>query len=216
MVGISPPPSRSGPRLVRVRAEELGPDPDGDPDGPHRSARMAMAARPGICVGDRLELEVSFGPLSDEVVFPAQVVGQNDAGGPPQLVLSVPESDRPRVSYVRQVLAGERQPITRSQRRVQTDRDVAWFRRSGRFEGRLRDISGRGAFISARPLPAMGETVVLHLDDAEGKLVLECQVTWLREQGLRSGFGVSFRLRDRAEAARIAEFVRTCSERAPR
>lgn len=211
MVGLSPPPSRTGPRLVRVRADELAPEGPGVVD----AGRIAMAARPGIAIGDRLEVEVSFGPLTDEVVFPGEVVAAAAVDGqPPRLVVEIPHSERHRISYVRQVLAGEREPVARSQRRVPTDREIGWFRRTGRFEGRLRDVSGRGAFVAARLLPTIGETVVLHLEDPgrpRERLVVECEVTWVREEALQSGFGVRFRIRDRDEAAQIGRFVRACA-----
>ena len=212
-------PSRSNlravtdrPRTLRVRGAEVG--RAFVEHGPHEAARLRLALREPLAVGESVSLEVSFGPMVDEVTLEASVVSTEAVAteGSVQAVFSVALSQGGRTTYVREVLTGTRSASTRRHRRVPVSIEVRWTWNGSRYASRARDLSRGGAFIESRVLPAIGAKVEveLRLPEGEADLALAGEVTWLRTEGGSVGFGVCFKLPDRGVAARLHDAVREC------
>ena len=107
----------------------------------------------------------------------------------------------------------------RASRRIPTDLRATWHWGLGSHSTRLSDISKGGAFVRSGAAPSTGSSIGLALEDPSrpagagagagaGAIELEATVAWAgRSQGQR-GFGVRFRVADRALAGSIAELVR--------
>lgn len=201
-----------GPRTLRVRGSEVA--KAFVEHGAHEAARLRLALRESLSVGEAVSLEISFGPMVDEVTVDASVASvEVDAeDGTAQVVVSIGLSERGRTTYVREVLTGTRSASTRRHRRVPVDIEVRWTWNGSRYASRARDLSRGGAFIESRVLPAIGAKVdvELRLPDEPSTLALDGEVTWLRTRTGTLGFGVCFKLPDRGVAARLQDAVREC------
>ena len=201
-----------GPRVVRLRGSDL----EGVlvEHGAHEAARLAFALREPPALGDVVSLEISFGPMADEVVIPATVatVAERPGTRTSRVTFSVAREESRRVDYVRQVLSGARSASARRHRRVPVDLEVRWGWNGDRYASRARDLSHGGAFIESRVLPTVGAKVdvELRLPENTAALALDAEVTWLRTRTGAPGFGVSFKLPDRSVAARLHDAVREC------
>jgi Tfp pilus assembly protein PilZ len=204
---LAPP---AGPRVFRLRAGPtlehlLMPGEGGE------VARLEVSTRDPIVVDEVVRIEISLGPMADEVELDGHVVSVSGSGdGAPDLVLVAfgPEQE-PRVRYLRHVLEGRRDASARRYRRVPVDLDVRWRCGRARYASKLSDLSRGGAFIVSRCLPSIGDEVELEiLADEPGALQFEAVVSWVRPRGQQTGFGVSFRLTDRTAAAALTDVVR--------
>ncbi len=183
----------------------------------NEAARLRIRVRELLQPGDAVTLEVSFGPMVDEVVLEA-VVTAFDGGvehgehGSFAATLTLPLSEGQRVAYVRAVLEGGRTPSARRHRRVPVDLEVRWRWNGSRYASRARDLSHGGAFIESRILPEVGAKldVELRLPLGATSLAFDAEVTWRSERVHEQGFGVSFKLPDRGAAARLRQAVREC------
>lgn len=186
----------------------LEPDPVG-------GGLLRVPSRESVSPGEQIRVEVSFGPMADEIVLRGTVEHTSARGErAPLVVIRIEATHAARVRYVHEVLSQGREASARASRRVATDIQATWYGRRGSHATRLSDISKGGAFIRSRTPPATGTTISLELNDSmvhegrEGPLALDASVAWVgRSQGQR-GFGVRFRIVDRALAGRIAALVR--------
>lgn len=169
---------------------------------------MRVESRETWRVGEAVSIEISFGPMADEVVIPASVRDAQDD----HVTFSISVTQRKRTAYVQQVLAGLRAASARRHRRIDVDLEVRWTWKGSRYASRARDLSRGGAFIESRVLPTVGAKVdvELRLPDSTPTLALDAEVTWLRKRTGAPGFGVSFKLPDRTVAARLHDAVREC------
>ena len=204
-----------GPRMLRLRGAEVA---DAFLErGAHEAARLRLPLRETVRLGEQVSLEISFGPMVDEVTLPAIVDAIDEAddeadNGALLVTLSIPLTERDRAEYVQQVLSGTRSAAARRHRRVSVDLEVRWTWNGSRYASRARDLSHGGAFIESRVLPTVGAkvSVELRLPDATPALALGAEVAWLRTRAGAPGFGVSFKLPDRSAASRLHDAVREC------
>lgn len=177
-------------------------------------ARLLVPSREGIEVGAVVRVEISFGPLADEIVLRGVVAGSTPRGDRAPLIdIEIVGEHGPRVRYIHDVLAHGRQATARASRRVVSQIQATWRWGLGSHAARIGDLSKGGAFIRSGAPPSVGSVITLELNDSvvqadRGPLELEATVAWVgRSQGHR-GFGVKFRVIDRALANRIAQLVR--------
>ncbi len=155
-------------------------------------------------------LEISLGPLADEVVLHGALRGASSAGSDARFVVLEPEQDD-ALNYLAAVQDGERKAAARGHRRLPSRLPVRWSdpRASETERTRLRDISRGGAFIVSERVPPVGERIEVTLDAPDGERIQLCSVvSWIRSEHPHRGFGVSFRPADPATARRLSEVVR--------
>ncbi len=175
-------------------------------------ARMEIAVREPISVGELLEVELSFGALADEIVLEgkaATIQADND-GGQNALIVRFGHDQRAKLDYVRSVLDGERPAAARGHRRLPSDLPVWWRTGPLRQQARLGDLSRGGAFVVTPSPPAVGTHLELELHDVWERRVLKLPsvVSWVKLDPRHSGFGVTFRLADRRNAQQLDAVVR--------
>ncbi len=175
-----------------------------------------MPSREVIDVGVVVRVEVSFGPLADEIVLRGVVQGSTPRGARAPLVdIAIVHDHAARIRYIHEVLGKGRQATARASRRVNSQVQATWYWGLGSHAARIGDISKGGAFIRSGAPPSVGSAIGLELNDSmvptrtsTGPLELDATVAWVgRSQGHR-GFGVKFRVVDRKLANRIAQLVR--------
>ncbi|MFO7564092.1 MAG: PilZ domain-containing protein [Enhygromyxa sp.] len=214
------PPSASPPRLdrasrvLRLQADERLAKMLLLPARSLEAARLLVPSRESIAPNEVVRVEVSFGPLADEIVLRGVVVGSTARGDRAPLVeIEIAAEHGPRVRYIHDVLACGRQATARASRRVAAQIQATWRWGLGSHAARIGDISRGGAFIRSGGPPSVGSVIALELNDSmvapsHGPLELDSIVAWVgRSQGHR-GFGVKFRVVDRVLAHRIAQLVR--------
>jgi hypothetical protein len=119
--------SPTAPRLLRLRADEQLLDRIA-PEAPGDAGRLQLRSRENVLVGEAVRVEISFGPLADEVTLACVVarVEPNEHGGPDTVELRIVADHGERVAYIREVLGGQREASARKHRRVPTDLPVRW------------------------------------------------------------------------------------------
>jgi Tfp pilus assembly protein PilZ len=200
-------------RLLRMRADDRLKSAL-HPGSASEAARLHVSSRAAVTVGDRVAVEISFGPLADEIVLHGAVadVHPSTEGRSPRVVIALPRAEISRVRYVRSVLDGSREASARRDRRIPVDLAVTWRWGRAQYASRLRDLSRGGAFIASRCLPTVGaqvDVVITH-DGHDHALKLPAIVSWVRAHGQDTGFGVHFRHQNRDEVARLTAVVRDC------
>ena len=173
-------------------------------------ARLRVPSRERVAVGDRVRVEFSFGPLADEVEMRGRVIeieAQSD-GRPPIVIIRLLGTDTDRIQYVLDVLDGERAASARTHRRIPVDFEVRWRWGDAQYASRVRDLSRGGAFIVSRALPAVGSRVDVEIRPPGTSLNFDAVVSWVKGDGDVTGFGVNFKLPDRAMAQRLSHVVR--------
>ena len=179
---------------------------------------LTVPSRESVELGARVRVELSFGPMADEIVLRGAVESSTTRGErAPQLSIRIVKAHAARVRYVHEVLSEGRQASTRASRRVPSQIQATWSWGLGSHVARLSDISKGGAFIRSITPPPTSSTVKLELDDsmapclalgvAGSALQLEATVAWVGRSRGQRGFGVKFRVLDRALARRIAALV---------
>lgn len=178
------------------------------------AAHLRVPSREGVVPGEAVRVEISFGALADEIVLRGVVVDAAPRGDRAPLIdIEIVPEHGLRVRYILDVLAHGRAASARASRRVASSIQATWRWGLGSHAARIGDISKGGAFIRTGAPPSVGSVIVVVLNDSmvgpgPGPLELEAIVAWVgRSQGHR-GFGVKFRLCDRALATRIAQLVR--------
>jgi Tfp pilus assembly protein PilZ len=175
------------------------------------AGRLELDVRDPLIVGDGVRVEISFGPLADEVELDGTVVrvSKRQGASTPAVILAFGRDQGPQLRYLRHVLAGRRSASARRHRRVPVDFEVRWRRGRTHYASRLSDLSRGGAFIVSRALPRIGEEVAVEiLADEPGVLQIDAVVSWVRQEGTTPGFGVNFKLTDRGAAAALGDIVR--------
>ncbi len=181
---------------------------------PGAQTRMALPPRASFAEGERIRVEISFGPLADEIDLYGVVNGE----GADDAALELDRACAAQLAYVLDVLGGQREAAARRHRRLASSLPVRWEDASRTVTSRLADISAGGAFIAAEDLPRVGTpvTVQLHTGDVRAPLRLDAVVTWVRQsRDMRRGFGVAFRPEDAECASRIKALVREHEAEAP-
>ena len=180
------------------------------------AGHLLVPSREAIELGAVIRVEVSFGPMADEIVLQGVVASSTARGDrAPVVDIEIVNEHAARVRYVHEVLANGREATARASRRVNSMVQATWYWGLGSHAACIGDISKGGAFIRTGAPPSVGSTVGLELNDSmvaqrdgAGPLELEATVAWVgRSQGHR-GFGVKFRVLDRGLANRIAQLVR--------
>jgi Tfp pilus assembly protein PilZ len=179
-------------------------------------ARLELSTRDPARMGEPIRVEISFGPMADEVELDGKVASVHGSDDGRQTVIVAFGPDQgPRVEYLRHVLAGRRDASARRHRRIPVDLNVRWRYGRARYASKLSDLSRGGAFIVSQRLPRIGDEVEIEIfDDERRALQFEAVVSWVRPQR-PMGFGVSFKLTDRSSAAALTDVVRR-QERNPR
>jgi len=175
---------------------------------------LLIPSREAIGAGAVIRVEISFGPLADEVILQG-VVKQTTSRGDraPLIEIEIFASHSPRVRYIHEVLTQGRAASARASRRVNSHIQATWYWGLGSHAARIGDISKGGAFIRSGAPPSIGSAIGIELNDSmvqlsASPLKLDASVAWVgRSQGHR-GFGVKFRVIDRALAQRITQLVR--------
>lgn len=200
---------------IRVRADPsflAGMTSPGERGGTHRVC--VAVRRHGLTIGAAVAVEVSFGPLSDEVVLHGEIE-HVDADGDGTYTIAISETHAMHFAYVQAVLTNQRQPIVRRHRRVERDVPVAWT-----YDGRTRrsrsgDISCGGVFIVDPRPPAVGSKIDVRLELGIQSLTLCAEVTWAGQARGSHGFGVRFANLARDGFEQIRRLVDDTEVRAP-
>jgi hypothetical protein len=203
-------------RLLRLQADErLAKMLEIDVSSSGSAALLTIPSRESVDIGAEIRVEISFGPMADEITLRG-LVEQTTARGDraPLIAIRIDPDLAPRVRYIHEVLSEGRQATARKSRRVAADVQATWYWGLGSHATRLSDISKGGAFIRSGAPPSTGSAITLELNDnmvdggSATPLKLDAVVAWAgRSQG-RRGFGVKFRIVDRVQAGRIAALVR--------
>lgn len=211
---VAIPRLETGTRVLRLRADErLATRFESASVGD--AGRLIVSSREPLIRGEAITVEISFGPLADEVELSGEVdaiEARDDAA--PRVTIRIRRDHRSRVEYVQKVLAGARDASARNHRRIPTDLAASWraggHRITSRVASRIRDLSRGGAFIVSRHVPQVGDNVWVEIGPNNGTSALEVEgtVSWVRNGGREAGFGVSFKLRDRSIAAALHQVVR--------
>jgi len=176
---------------------------------------VTEATRARLRLDVRVVVELDLGPGTDLVRLRGRAVAfreQSEAPvrhAGPSVVLHLDPGQDARVSYVREVMRGDRHPTARRHRRYATELFVRWDDGVQRHEGRASNLSLGGASVQAPLAPAPGTTVLVSLrDPINGIVEVASTVTWASEGRPDARFGVRFRPRDAEQAAQVAGVVR--------
>lgn len=176
--------------------------------------QLELPNRERLGPGARVRVEVSFGPLADEVNVFGEVQHTNEsvAASDRKVQIALDADCEDQVRYIEEVLGGGREAAARRHRRLPSSLGVRWDNGASPCTTHLRDISAGGAFIISEDLPSVGATISVQLrtGDILNPLRIESIVSWVRPantQG-RRGFGVSFRVSDAQAASRLNRVVR--------
>lgn len=195
------------PRTLRLRATEF-------PSALERAAstsELVVSTRESVSVGASVSVEVSFGPLADEVVLTGTVTATASPERP-GVSVRLDGGQSAKLDYIAAVLDGGRQAAARRHRRLPSNIPVNWLASGNMRSSRLRDISAGGAFIlsQAQDAPRIGDRieVVLHPGPALPRVRVASVVSWVHAHGNHTGFGVSFKPADPMVARQLTEVVR--------
>jgi len=199
-------------RRLRLRADDRLLANLGPAEATGEVARLRVPCRESVTPGDRIVVELSFGPMVDEVELDGKVAATIPAegSGPPTLVIAFEHDSRAQLDYVQGVLAGLRSPSARAHRRIPVDVGVHWRCGELHQQTRARDLSRGGAFVLSHLQPPVNASVEVELegDGGEPTLRLAAVVSWVQRQGSAVGFGVRFVVRTRPEAEQLHRMVR--------
>ncbi len=205
-------PSKDAVRLLRLRADDMLLSMLRSPPGQSGGGSIEVPSREGVVPGERVNVEVSFGPLADEVLLSGVVARIHERGGGKAPVVEIPivRTHAHRTVYVLEVLKGLREPTARAHRRVPVTADgrFFWGMRPRLF--RVEELSAGGVFIPATEFPSAGKRFDVELSFGRGELPLRVPAVsvWHSPAGPRIGFGVQFKVGDRQSADRLQSIVR--------
>ena len=176
-------------------------------------AWLDLEHRGRLDTGDRVRVEISFGPMADEVDVFGEVQQTKSAEGSGRWVsIELARESADQLRYVQEVLGGGREAAARRHRRLPSSLSVRWGAQDATTQTHLLDISAGGAFIVSDQPPQVGEKVCVQLrtNDLLKPLRMDSVVSWVRKVELpeRSGFGVSFKVPDAASASVLSAVVR--------
>lgn len=202
-------PRAEGTRVLRLRADAEFLDMIRPAYGSDGAGLLDVPSRESVRRGERVRVEVSFGPLADEVTLSGVVVAVAPRADRSPLVTILISTDHTRrFSYVRQVAQGEREATARRHRRVDLSVPCRWSWGLSEHDTRIVNLSRAGAFVNSAALPRVGSRVEVEFE-LEGEPVrLHATVPWTRPSGGEVGFAVKFRITDRDLAERVNSMVR--------
>lgn len=176
-------------------------------------ATLDIPNRGRLGVGDRVRVEISFGPMADEVDVFGEVE-RSDISRTGERNVSIrlnPESSS-KLRYIQEVLGGGREAKARRHRRLPSSLAVRWDHGDAAKAAHLLDISAGGAFVVSDDPPAVGEHVFIQMRtrDILKPLRIESVVSWVRKASpeAHKGFGVAFKLPNAASASVLNQVVR--------
>jgi hypothetical protein len=204
---------QSNTRILRVRGDEelismIRPPPHTSGGG-----AVEVPTRELVHPGERVRVEISFGPMADEIIMAGVVdlVRNRDGGRAPMVTIRIVRTHGHRVSYVLEVLRGQRIATARRYQRVLTELDGRWFWGMKPNSCRINEISRGGTFIHAprSPNPGFKMEVELRRSTREAPIRVPSEVVWVSTDVERPGFGVAFRKVQPAVAASLASLIAT-------
>ncbi len=202
-------PKSGGSRVLRLRAEERLADMISAPQGADGAGYLEVPSRESVRRGENLRVEISFGPLADEIEFEGMVAGLSPrASGAPLVKVLVAKQHATRLAYVREVLTGMREPTARRHRRIEKSIPCRWAWGLSFHNTLMSNFSRGGAFISADAPPGVGSQVEVEFELAGETIKLPATVPWIRDRGKNPGFAVNFHIKDREVAQRLADSLR--------
>lgn len=171
---------------------------------------LELAWRGARAPGQRVQVEVSFGPMADEIVLAGVVAEVTDDArrSIPVARIEIAAAHRHRVHYVVEVLRGIRDANTRAHRRVAVQLPGRWWVGAHEQSQLFGEMSRAGTFVrTARP-PRIGASVPLEFDSPRlGPVRVPAEVVWVSGDPNRSGFGARFKVRTRALAETLSELI---------
>lgn len=189
-----------------------------------RAGVLLIPSREVLAVGAVVRVDISFGPLADDISLQGVVRATTPRGAQAPLIeIEILAGHGPRVRYIHEIISQGRAATARASRRVSSTIQATWHWGLGSHAARIGDISKGGAFIRCGAPPSPGSTIRLELNDSmvaagagmvaagagvPAPLELDAKVAWVGRSGGHRGFGVEFRVLDRALAKRIAQLVR--------
>jgi hypothetical protein len=204
---------QSNTRILRVRADEQLASMIRPPPGTSGGGSIEVPSREIVKPGERVRVEISFGPFADEIVL-AGVVDQihsRDGGRAPVLVIRIVRTHAHRMFYVLQVLRGQRVATARAHRRVSSTLEGRWFWGLRPHLCDLKEISRGGTFVNGphAPAPDFEFEIEIRTSSREVPLRLPSRVVWVSKERTRPGFGVAFNLVSPAAASLLASLIET-------
>jgi hypothetical protein len=171
---------------------------------------MLVPTRQSLEEGAPVNIEISFGPLADEITLTATIVEAGRSTERPSTKVRLDDGQRAKLSYVGAVLDGGREAAARRHRRIPSNIPVNWRQQDSVHSSRLRDISVGGAFILSEDPPHVGQEidVILRPGAALPRVEVSSVVSWVARTDDFVGFGVNFKPSDPAVAQRLGEVVR--------
>lgn len=211
---VSLPRVGAGPRLLRVKADDhLLPMlriPPADSGG----GAFVVPSREPVVPGDRIDVEVSFGAMADEVICSGVVqrITPRGWGEAPEVHIDIARTHAHRVRYINDAVRGLRRPTARRHRRYVAKLDARWFYGIRPQPFQVEELSMGGTFVAsmAKPRPGFEFDMELRADSRSRPLRVRSRVVWLSEERGRTGFGAEFRLPHREAAERLSDIVRKC------
>nr|WP_255216063.1 PilZ domain-containing protein [Pseudenhygromyxa sp. WMMC2535] len=180
---------------------------------PKAGGRIVLPSREEVAIGDSVCVEISFGPLADELVLLGEVASrQHRAGRAPLLELRFGGEHDDQLRYLHDVLTHQRKASARASRRACVEIPARWSSSLGPQRAEIADISRGGAFLRSRTPPIVGSSIELEIEDASSQSAPPLRVTavvaWIGRSHGKRGFGVKFRVGEREVAARVSALVR--------
>lgn len=171
---------------------------------------VLLPTRLQLLRGEPVTIEISFGPLADEILLTGSVLIPRSVPNHPSLRVKLDPAQTAKLAYVSAVLDGGRDAAARRHRRIPSSIAVAWGTDGFVHSSRLRDISAGGAFILSKTPPEIGKQieVVLRPGAAMPKVSVSSVVSWVQTDGATMGFGVNFKPSDAVIAQQLSEVVR--------
>ena len=192
---------RANPQLLDVLSTSRAPDEGGS---------LVVAWRGAKDSGQRTQVELSFGPMADEIVLAATVqeVRHDNQRSVPTARLSIAAAHRHRVRYVVEVLEGLREANARAHRRVDVRIPGTWWLGAAAQPQVFEELSRAGTFVHTLRPPGIGSEIPLQFESPHvGQVRIPAEVMWISRDPRRSGFGAKFRVRKRSVADRIVDLM---------
>ena len=184
------------------------------PSGYNGAGEFVLPSRERLSIGDELRVEVSFGPMADEITVEGVVTSVEERGtdDPPFVTVHIFEPDAPRMNYILAVLKGRRPATARRHRRVPADIDIRWWWGIKAHNQKALGLSLGGTFVRSPDAPGAGfrTEVEIRTDSRLPPLRIPSVVVWSGLTGTQRGFGVAFKVDDSTLAERLRQLVRDC------
>ncbi len=199
-------------RILRLRADHELKKMIRAPDGYNGAGEFVIPSRERVTIGEAVAVEVSFGPLADEVFVEGVVttVASRERGNAPLVKIHVFEPHTIRMRYILEVLKGEREATARRYRRIPADIGIRWWWGIKAHSQRARGISLGGTFVQSADTPGVGfrTEIEIRTDSRTAPIRIPSTVIWTGNPGYGFGFGVKFQVDNTATAGRLRELVK--------